>query len=41
MIPGSSETFICNFDYIKKVAPLLRRIQDHRDYGFSVGGYSP
>jgi hypothetical protein len=39
-IPGSSETFICNSDYIEKVAPLLRRVQDHCDYGFSVGGYS-
>jgi hypothetical protein len=28
-IPGSSETFICNFDYIKKIASLLRQIQDH------------
>jgi hypothetical protein len=39
-IPGSSETFICNSDYIEKVAPLLRRVQDHCDYGFSVGRYS-
>jgi hypothetical protein len=40
-IPGSSETLICNSDYIEKVAPLLRRVQDYCDYGFSVGGYSP
>jgi hypothetical protein len=40
MIPGSSETFICNTDYFEKVAPLLRRVQDHCDYGFPVGGYS-
>jgi hypothetical protein len=40
-IAGSSENFIRNSDYIKKVAPLLRRVQDHCDYGFSVGGYSP
>jgi hypothetical protein len=40
MIPGSSETFICNSDYIEKVAPLLRRVQDHCDYVFPVGGYS-
>jgi hypothetical protein len=41
VLSNSSETFIRNSNYIKKVAPLLRRVQDHCDYGFSVGGYSP
>jgi hypothetical protein len=39
-VPGSSKTFVCYTDYIEKVAPLLRRVQDHCDYGFSVGRYS-
>jgi hypothetical protein len=40
VLSNSSETFIRNSNYIKKVAPLLRRVQDHCDYGFSVGGYA-
>jgi hypothetical protein len=39
MIPSSSETSICNTDHINKATPLLRRVQDHCDYGFSVGRY--
>jgi hypothetical protein len=39
-VPGSLETFICNSDCLKKVAPLFRRVQDHCDYGFPFSGYS-